>query len=195
LAKPLGLRWGAVAGLALAAGVGLSGCGGSADEYSTTACSEVDSEQVCATYSDSSSALFEVLELWVELDAWTPNNSGRIGDAWSPLAKLTLAPASANLSFVARQSEPVWLRFGLGVWPAQAAAAMRFKLEDPAGWVLDRWIENAGTAHAALHLRVRTDVPAGTHRPALRLHLCHGADCSQTYHGSPVTLPLTLQVN
>jgi hypothetical protein len=186
-----GGRWAWCLGLFVA---GLSGCGGASDSTSQSACSDVNGGQVCTRYSDSGSALLDVIEFWVQLDTWSSSYGGQITEAWSPLAKVEAQPRSAKLSFVSGQAQAVQQNFALSVWPAQAAAQMHFKLEAPAGWLAGSTVVNLGSLQPELQLWLRTDRPPGPYSTRLRLYLCRGTDCAQSYLGSPLELALTLDV-
>lgn len=176
----------------------LAGCGGGDSEQNADqqqVCSEASDEQGCISFSEDAQVVFDLAELWAQIDLWFSSHGGVIDDAWSPLARVDVSPRQGHARWLSGQTNAVSLRFELGIWPQQAAQQMHLVVEDTQGWVGSSRIERPRTANPSLVLNLHSAgwLP-GRYQGEIKLHLCHDSFCTQTYHGSPVRVPLNLEV-
>lgn len=180
-----------------------AGCGGGSEDSggedtgsgSDSVCTDTgDNDEACISFSEDSQVIFDLVELWAQIDFWTSGGGGVIEDAWSPLLKIGVAPRSGQARWTFGQP-PAGLRFQLAIWPQAAAQQMSFAIEDPDGLLAFSRIESPATTRPALVLGLRASLPRGSHSGEIRLHLCRDPACERAYKGSPVRLPVSVQVD
>lgn len=177
------------AGLLLAGVLALAGCGGSAEELS---CEQDPFQPQCEDLSEDDEALalfLDGLRLWL---AWNDSSDTYIESVALSDIALDITPTEGRIVMQAGSSgQTEWLIQVDGLArshfypqvsdPQQLLQALWWQVDRPRG----RW---------TLRVQARSDWPVGTYPGGLLLHLCQDAACTRSYPGSPMSLPLTLDV-
>jgi hypothetical protein len=171
----------------------LTACGGGP---SYEECQNDPSLLGCAdgSSSDAGQTIWDGIQIWL---SWTNDSSGSdpdIADAFIPVIHLGVQPEVLAVQTVVGQFPLSSNTVSLRLAPAWMASQLKLLPHDPQDLLASSHLVWKGAGLGEFQMSWRNTLPAGHYRTELSVDLCQDSACTRRYLGSPLHLPVQLDV-